>query len=1008
MAAKKTIPVDQNIIDYPMEEAMPDNYLPYAVEVAKDRALPDVRDGLKPVHRRILYGAYLLKATPDKPYYKSARIVGDIMGKFHPHGDSSVYDAMTILAQSFSTREPLIEGQGNWGSIDGDSAAAMRYTEARLSPMAMELLRDIEMGTVDFQPNYADIEMEPTILPARFPNLLVNGSFGIAVGLSTNIPPHNLGEVIDGTCALIDKPGATTLELMEHIKGPDLPTGGYVIGREALIAAYETGEGKAVLRAKCRVEKLENGRYAIVISEFPYRKNKARIVQTISDLTGDKRHQKALEAIAEIRDESGRGGIRAVVEMRRNTSEEHAEKILKYLLKKTDLQSNLSFNMVAIDGGKPKTFGLKGMLSAYVAHQKEVVTRRTQRELETAEKRYHIVQGFMKAIDVMDELLKTIRASKNKADANKNIREQFGFTEVQATAILELMLYRLTGLEMNAFIKESAELEALIGKLRGILNDEKTLLKLIKKELQEIKKKFANPRRTVIIDDEELAEITHDELIVVEDSMVTLSREGFMKKIPVKSYTRSTTDTEAIELREGDAIACVFKTNTFDEVLIFTNLGNMYKLKSQKIPEMKWKDKGVRFDELQRVSLAEEEQVVSAFSLKAITASMVFKFITDQGGIKRTLGENFDTKYSKLAALKLAEGERLYGVIIEEGLKLSDNRVISLLPVNDGAYKLSGPDSEILSEIPDGDDIVEAVSQEDATEQEFLTLPMFMRIETEKGLAFTVPEGECEVRDKMIVPGRFAEIPGRDRISKVTYEYDFAGKTFSLEIDETGVVKPAGPRRKSSPRSIDGNSNDVIIVILSSGIAHKIPGYIFEDLKGTVKLSELYAFDPKREKVILALATDGSNPEAALVLATTDGFIKKLSVESLLNSGSSFMVTKFKKAEEALIFGDTLSAAGEDKILLITARGMAIKFSAKHLSVLGRSAAGVSAIALKEDDYLVFGAIAEGIKTLSLKTNANGKAEVDIDSIKLQNRAGKGVNIFKVVLNEFIAEVSVK
>lgn len=1004
--AKNRIPVDHNIIDYPMEEAMPDNYLPYAVEVARDRALPDVRDGLKPVHRRILYGAYLLKAFPDKPFYKSARIVGDIMGKFHPHGDSSVYDAMTILAQSFSTREPLIDGQGNWGSIDGDSAAAMRYTEARLSPISMELLEDIEMDTVDFQPNYSDIEVEPVVLPARFPNLLVNGSFGIAVGLSTNIPPHNLGEVIDGTCALIDKPGMNTRELMDYIKGPDLPTGGYLIGRDAILSAYETGEGKAVLRSKCDVEKLDNGRLAIVITEFPYRKNKSRIVQTISDLTGDKRHQKALEAISEIRDESGRNGIRAVVELRRNTSEDHAEKVFKYLLKKTDLQSNLNFNMVAIDEGKPKTFGLKGMLESYILHQKEVVTRRTKKELETAERRFHIVQGFMKAIDVMDELIKTIRASANKSDANKNIREKFGFTEIQANAILELMLYRLTGLEMEAYVKESNELEALIAKLKSILNDEKVLLKLIKKELNDIKKKYANPRRTVIIDDEDTAEISFEELILVEDSMVTLSKEGFIKKIPLKSYQRSSSDVTAIDLREEDEIACVFKTNTLDDILVFTNIGNLYRFKSQRIPELKWKERGVRFDEFGKVTLADEEQVVSAFSIKTITESMIFKLITDKGGIKRTLGENFDSKYAKIVALKLLEDERLFGVIIEDGLKLTDNRVHSLLPAEGTAVMPTMGGSEILSEIID-EEMNGFELTEEESDHEFLTFPMFMRIETEKGLNFTVPEGECEVKEKIVNPDRFADIPSKDRITKVSYEYDFETKLFNLEIDEKGEIKTAG-RKRSGFRYIEGDSNKSVVLILSNGMAHRIPGYIFEDVPSQMKLSELYDFNPKTETIVHAFTADFMDMNKNLVMASSNGFIKKMTMDNILTNGSSISITKFRGSGEKLVFCDTLTDTENNLILLVTAKGMAIKFPAHNLSLLGRTASGVSGIALKEDDSVVFGAIADEITTISLKTSADSKSDVPVDSIKIQNRAGKGTGIFKTVLNEFISDVTFK
>lgn len=564
--AKKNIeiPKDNNIIRMPLEEVMPDNYLPYAVEVAKDRALPDVRDGLKPVHRRILYGAYMLKAFPDKPYYKSARIVGDILGKYHPHGDSSVYDAMVILAQNFSTRAPLIDGHGNWGSIDGDGAAAMRYTEARLSSISMEMLRDIEKNVVDMVPNYSDSEMEPKVLPARYPNLLVNGTFGIAVGLSTNIPPHNLREVIDGTLAYIDNNEITTRELMNYIKGPDLPTGGVLIGEKTLLSAYETGEGKVTLRAKAKIETLENGRLGIVITEFPYRRNKARILQTISDMTGDKRHAKALDGIVDIRDESDRTGIRAVIEFKKAVDHDMADKVLKYLYKKTDLQGNISFNMVALADGKPETMGLKTIISHYVNHQKDVVTRRTKRELEVAEKRFHIVEGFIKAIGIMDEVIATIRASKSKKDAHENLVSKFGFTDLQAEAILELMLYRLTGLEIKVFQKEHKELSKKIKALRKILENESVLLGVIKDELKEVAEVYGDERRTALIEDESEAKIDLEELIVAEDVMVTLSNEGFIKKLPLKTYNRSNVDENEIEYREGDYLKFLIKSNTKD------------------------------------------------------------------------------------------------------------------------------------------------------------------------------------------------------------------------------------------------------------------------------------------------------------------------------------------------------------------------------------------------------------------------------------------------------------
>ena len=502
----KVIPIDIN-------KEMKKCYIDYAMSVIVGRALPDVRDGLKPVHRRILYSMQELGLYPERGYRKCARIVGEVLGKYHPHGDSSVYDALVRMAQDFSLRYMLVDGHGNFGSVDGDSAAAMRYTEARMNKIAVEMLRDINKNTVDFVPNFDGSEKEPAVLPARYPNLLVNGTFGIAVGLSTNIPPHNLREVIDGTLAYIDNNEITTRELMNYIKGPDLPTGGVLIGEKTLLSAYETGEGKVTLRAKAKIETLENGRLGIVITEFPYRRNKARILQTISDMTGDKRHAKALDGIVDIRDESDRTGIRAVIEFKKAVDHDMADKVLKYLYKKTDLQGNISFNMVALADGKPETMGLKTIISHYVNHQKDVVTRRTKRELEVAEKRFHIVEGFIKAIGIMDEVIATIRASKSKKDAHENLVSKFGFTDLQAEAILELMLYRLTGLEIKVFQKEHKELSKKIKALRKILENESVLLGVIKDELKEVAEVYGDERRTALIEDESEAKIDLEELI---------------------------------------------------------------------------------------------------------------------------------------------------------------------------------------------------------------------------------------------------------------------------------------------------------------------------------------------------------------------------------------------------------------------------------------------------------------------------------------------------------------
>ena len=736
--AKKVndIPRDNNIIRVPLEEAMPDNYLPYAIEVAKDRALPDVRDGLKPVHRRILYGAYQLKAFPDKPYYKSARIVGDILGKYHPHGDTSVYDAMVIMAQDFSTRETLIDGHGNWGSMDGDGAAAMRYTEARLAPIAIEMLRDIDKDTVDMVPNYSDSEMEPKVLPSRYPNLLVNGTFGIAVGLATNIPPHNLGEVTDGVLAYIDNPEITTKELMEYVKGPDLPTGGILIGQHSILSAYEAGEGKVTLRAKTNIERLENGKIGIVITEFPFRRNKAKLLQTISEMTGDKRHSKALESIIDIRDESDRSGVRAVIELRKAADEEVADKVLKYLFKRTDLQCNLSFNMVALAEGKPQTMGLKTIIKHYVNHQKEIVTRRTIKELAIAEKRFHIVEGFIKAIDVLDEIIKTIRESKSKKDAGINLINKFGFTEIQSEAILELMLYRLTGLEIKVFQKEYAELEKTIKRLKKILSDEKELLKVVKAELKEVADKYRNPRKTAIIKDDNEAKIDVEELIVVEDVMITLSKDGFIKRIPLKTFNRVNANAEDIEYREGDELKFLFKSNTTENILLFTNKGNMYQTKGINIPECKWKEKGERVDNLIKTLNLEDETIVYTASVSSFMPNKYVQFITSRGGIKRSSLDKFQTSYTKLQATKLKDFEEVIDISLLE-------------------------------------------------EDEFKE---FINFETKKGLVFNLPIPSIEDSARNILPIMMFNLSNKDKVTKVEYRDSIEFIDFSIGITSKGTI----------------------------------------------------------------------------------------------------------------------------------------------------------------------------------------------------------------------------
>lgn len=966
--AKKVnyIPKDNNIIRVPIEEAMPDNYLPYAIEVAKERALPDVRDGLKPVHRRILYGAHQLKAYPDRPYYKSARIVGDILGKYHPHGDSSVYDAMVIMAQDFSTRAPLIDGQGNWGSSDGDGAAAMRYTEARLAPIAMEMLRDIDKDTVDMIPNYSDSELEPKVLPSRYPNLLVNGTFGIAVGLATNIPPHNLEEVTNGVLAYIDNPEITTRELMKHIKGPDLPTGGILIGKNSLISAYETGEGKVTLRAKCSVEKLENGRVGIVITEFPYRRNKAKMLQTISEMTGDKRHAKALESIVDIRDESDRNGIRSVIEFRKAVDEETADKVLKYLFKKTDLQCNISFNMVALANGKPQTMGLKTIIEHYVNHQKDIITRRTIKELSVAEKRFHIVEGFIKAIDVLDELIKIIRSSKSKKDAGENIRARFGFTEAQSDAILELMLYRLTGLEIKVFQKEYNELDKLIKKLKNILRNPNELLNVIKTELVEITEKYKDPRRTAIIEDDSEAKIDVEELIIVEDVMITLSNEGFIKRLPLKTYNRSNANADDIDYRDGDSLKFLVKSNTRDTLLIFTNKGNMYQIKGINIPELKWKEKGERVDNLIRTLNLDKEVIVSVISVSSFMPNKYLQFVTTQGYIKKSSLDKFQTNYTKLQALKLKDNDEVMNIIM--------------------------------------------VSENEFSE--------FLSVETQRGLKFNLELPEIEEQPRNILGIQLFNLSSTDRVVKIEYLEKMEFAEFTIGMTAKGKVRGFQKAKKQDKLKVNTDSKSEILMFTNLGRVYKIPAFLLQGVdKEEIDLKTIIDDISKGEVVIQLYSLKNFEEDKVVYLFTKKGMIKKTYLKEFDGNYSYQISYKFKYEGDEIVSTEICSDK-ESELVMITKRGMAIKFSSENVNSMGKLATGVTGISLKEDDAVLFGkAIVKqednNIEELSI-TSSNQitlisknkeKKELDIEEIKLQNRAGRGSCIMVVVLEDEIKEV---
>ena len=565
-----------------ISKTMKSSFLSYAMSVIVSRALPDVRDGLKPVHRRILYGMYDNGMTNDKPFKKSARIVGDVMGKFHPHGDSSIYDAMVRLAQDFSTRYPLVHGQGNFGSMDGDGAAAMRYTEAKMSKIAMELMRDINKDTIDFMPNYDENEREPVVLPAHFPNLLVNGTSGIAVGMATNIPPHNLVEAIDGVLEVSRNPDVSIMDLMNIIQGPDFPTAGYIMGKSGIRKAYETGRGSIIMRAKCEIEEMKNGRERIVVSEIPYQLNKARLVEKIAELARDKK----IEGITDLRDETSlKEGVKIIIEIRRD---QNANVVLNNLYKQTPLQMTFGVNMLALVNGEPQVLNLKQMLVHYLDHQKEVVTRRTRFDLKRAQDRAHILEGLMIALDNIDAIIALIRASQTDEEAKNGLMEKFSLSEKQSQAILDMRLRRLTGLERDKIQAEYDELMNRIKELQEILDSEDKLLELIREELIEIRDKYGDERRTEI-----LAGVIHDiedeDLIPEEQIVVTLSHGNYIKRLPSDTYRaqrRGGRGIQGMNTQEDDFVSQIVTMSTHDYLLFFTNKGRVFRLKGYEVPEL--------------------------------------------------------------------------------------------------------------------------------------------------------------------------------------------------------------------------------------------------------------------------------------------------------------------------------------------------------------------------------------------------------------------------------------
>ncbi len=643
------------IIHKPLEEVMHESIMPYAEYVILERALPRVEDGLKPVQRRILYTMHELGLTPEKPHRKSARIVGDTLGKYHPHGDTSVYDAMVRMAQDFAMRAPLVDGHGNFGSMDGDSAAAMRYTEVRMAPLSIELLRDIAKDTVNYSLNFDDTLKEPDVLPGRFPNLLVNGASGIAVGLATNIPPHNLGEVIDGVILQMENPNVSLEELLTIIKGPDFPTGGAIIGRDEIRRAYETGRGKIILRAKVDIENVAGGKKLLVIKEIPYQVNKSNLLGKILKLSEEKKG--LLTGIVDIRDESDRNGIRAVIEIKRDAD---AEKILNYLYKYSDLQVTFGVNMVAIADGKPQQLGLKDIIAYYIQHQKDVVTRRTRYDLEKAKAREHILEGLIIAIQNIDRVISIIRESKNPSIARENLIMEFKLTEIQAQAILDMRLSRLTNLEVISLEREYREIKKTIEKLESILGSEKLLVRLIKKELMDIKKKYSDPRRTVIVEDSSEAVIKIEDLIYVEESVIALTRNQDIKRVPKKSFDRSSKDVEAVDTREMDYIEFLVDSETDHRILLLTDKGNSYSLDAIEIPEAKWRDKGVQLVSLIN-DFERDEKVIALLSIKDFSQDLLIQFYTSQGQIKRTSLAEYNTRRSRIQACGLNDGDYLIG-----------------------------------------------------------------------------------------------------------------------------------------------------------------------------------------------------------------------------------------------------------------------------------------------------------------------------------------------------------
>lgn len=773
MAKKK---IEENIVekiyDYTLEEIMGDRFGRYAKSIIQDRALPDVRDGLKPVQRRILWSMYESKNTYDKPFRKSAKAVGDIMGHYHPHGDSSIYDALVRLSQRWKMREPLVEIHGNNGSIDGDGPAASRYTEARLSKIANVMLSDINKDAVKMTLNYSDEDLEPTVLPAHFPALLVNGSTGISAGYATNIPPHNLAEVIDATIKRIDSPNCRLDTILEIIKGPDFPTGGVVEGKDGLIQAYTTGKGKVVLKANYEIIE-EKGKKQILIKEIPYEVLKEQLKKKIEDIKSDKK----IDGIVDVIDESDRTNMaRLVIELKKDAD---ANLIINYLLKNTDLQINYNFNVVAIDNKRPKTLGLLEILDAFILHKEEVVINRSKFDLEHSKKRLHIVEGFIKALDILDEVIKTIRKSKNKADAIENLVKEYLFTTEQATAIVMMQLYKLTNTDVTDLQNEHANLLELIKYLTSVINDESVLKGVMKDELRSIKKEFATPRRTIIKD--EITEIKIDELSMIpkEDFIVSVSKSGYIKKLSVKVYNANN-ETEYV-LKEKDYLIGLYKINNIDTIILITNLGNYCYLPVRDITECKYKDIGKHISSY--IPLSEGETIIASFGIKNFDSRTITLFSKD-GLVKQTELSNLPvTRYSKpMTIFKLKDNDEVVSASINDG-------VVYIVTENGFALKFNKEEIPVVGLKTSGVKGIKLAS--DSVVSAFVTNENheYITIFTDKNTAKRVKLEEIDYSKRSLKGDNILHSP-KSKKYKITECYAGSSKTnYGLIREETETIK---------------------------------------------------------------------------------------------------------------------------------------------------------------------------------------------------------------------------